>query len=98
MADKLCQHPNDDGKITCTQWLLCIYYVNVLPMQRKQLQENMIIFLAGLSKKSYDVLREIFHLHAYEKKPKTKKDGLAKRDCKGSNFKGKTMIIMCINN
>lgn len=65
-------------------------------MQRKQLQENMIFFLAGLSKKSYDVLREIFLL--YEKKPKTKKDGLAKRDCKGSNFKGKTMIIMCINN
>ena len=93
MADKLCQHPNDDGKVT---FVHNTYYafimLNVLPMQRKQLQENMIFFLAGLSKKSYDVLREIFRLYEENtlgKAPKMKKDRLAKRDCKGSNFKGK---------
>ena len=102
MADKLCQHPDDDGKITFIHEAYCafiMYLHNVLPMQRKQLQENMIFFLAGLSKKSYTVLKEIFRLYEENtlgKVPRAKKDALTKRDCKGSNFKGKNNDIECV--
>ena len=74
-------------------------YHNVLPMQRKQLQENMIFFLAGLSKKSYIVLKEIFRQYEENtlgKVPRAKKDALTKRDCKGSNFKGKNNDMECV--
>lgn len=93
MADKLCQHPDDDGKITFIHEAYCAFIMwhhNVLPMQCKQLQENMIFFLAGLSKKSYTVQKEIFRL--YEEiytweGTQGKKDALTKPDCKSSNFK-----------
>ena len=65
---------------------------NCVKCQKKQLDENMVSFLASLPNNYYKLLQEIYQLYEDGKLvevPKAKYcTGDTKLDCRGSNFKG----------